>query len=109
MTEVEAKEAFKDRVEGTIGFNLRFVAFARDYIIAILYTFCCKCCCCCASEGRGSASCRKKASYLKRHNLASKRLHEEQDIQQVIVAGRLIRLLSRSILNARQRTTVNFS
>ena len=64
ITESEAKDAFKARVEGTIGYNLRFLAYACDYIVAMFYSVCCKCCWCCASDRRGPAFCRRKASFL---------------------------------------------
>ena len=40
--------------------------------------------------------------------MATKLLYEEQDIQQIIAAGRLVRLFSRLFMNKRQRKTVNF-
>ena len=67
----QARKAFKARVEGSSGFNLRFLSYAADSIVAFLYNLFCQCCCCCKSDRRGPACCLKRAKYLKRYNLAT--------------------------------------
>ena len=75
-----ARYAFKSKVEASSDFDIRYFAYVRDVIAAFLYSFCCRCCCCCASDKRGPASCKRRSKYLQRFNLATQRLHEEQDI-----------------------------
>ena len=72
--------AFKARLDGSRGFDLRFLVYARDVIVACFYNILCKCCCCCKSDTRGPPCCRSKVKYLLRYNLATQRLYEEQDI-----------------------------
>ena len=93
----------------TRDFDVKFISYVRDVIVAFFYNMCCKCCCCCSSETRGPAACRRRAKYLERHAVATERLYQEQDIQQVIVASRLIRLFARILLDRRQRRSLNYS
>ena len=104
----KARLAFKERIETSSNFDRRFIAYASDMIVSFLYKLFCKCYCCCASNSRGPACCRKKAKSLERRSLAVKRLKQEQDIQQMIVAGRLVRLLSRILMDKRRRKSINY-